>query len=260
MEPRGHCGGPATGPGPAPAPPPRPHLRQPPRPRPVGQARDHHAPPSPAPGSSGGAEPRALPAGVGAGPSARSSWSRRRGPSLRVPAPPRGLRHVPRPAGAAAAACVCGCRGRRSTPPAAFVRILRRGRWLAPSPALCAPTRLRRRARARAHSARDRSLAPSPRCGGGSWAGPGSRGCWRPIEAREGSRRPRPQGARPSVGRCWRNPAHAAGMRVGWRRRGWGSVCSLLVLPLYAIGWWEAKFRPVVGFFCGAQEGLLRSQ
>lgn len=75
---------------------------------------------------------------------------RRRRPQPASPAARgSGLRHVPRPAGAAAAAAsVRGCRGRRSAPPAAFVCILRKGRLLAASPVSRAPASPRRRARA----------------------------------------------------------------------------------------------------------------
>lgn len=93
--------------------------------------------------ASGGSVPWALAMGAGAEPPGTTS-----GRLGRMPPPPpaegpaeprRGLRHVPRPAGAAATALVRGCRGRRSTLPASFIRILGRGRRPTASPGPSGP-------------------------------------------------------------------------------------------------------------------------
>ena len=134
-----------------------------------------------------------------AGPShAGAGTDLRRRPRPAGPATQRrGLRHVPRPAGAAAAtaALVRGCRGRRSTPPSAFVRILGSGRQPATSPGPGAPARPLRRASA--HSVPDRPL-PSSDAEEGRGAGPGVTRTREPIRAREGPRGcPAPQTLNP---------------------------------------------------------------
>lgn len=123
-------------------------------------------------------------------------------PSPRAPATPRrGLRHVPRPAGAAAAS-VRGCRGRRSAQPAAFLRILVRGRRPAASPGPSTPTRPRHRTRA--HSAVGRR-SPAQMRRRGAWAGSGV------TRTRKANRRARCLRRGPAPGRAARPPCGAVG-------------------------------------------------
>lgn len=207
--------------------PPRPHLRGPRRTEPVRSARGHDAQPAPPPVAFGGAVPWALPVGGwggAAGPShAGAGTDRRRRPRPAGPATPRrGLRHVPRPAGAAAAASVRGCRGRRSAPPAAFFRILGSGRQPASSPGPRAPARPQRRASA--HSVPDRAL-PGSDAEEGRGRALESRGHENQSErarAPEAASAPWTRDPPPSGPRGAGRPQLDARCTVCWRRRGPG--------------------------------------
>lgn len=141
---------------------------------------------------------------------------RRRRPQPAGPAAPRrGLRHVPRPAGAAAAAAasVRACRGRRSTPPASFVRILGRGRRPRASTRPCAPACPGRRARA--HSAPD-SLRPRADAEEGVGAGPRVTRTRRTNRSARGlPRGPAPGTHRPSAQWDWGSRATLQGLTQG---------------------------------------------
>lgn len=186
---------------------------------------------------------------------------RRRGPQPRVPLRRgRGLRHVPRPAGAAAAtASVRGCRGRRSAPPAAFVCILKRGRLLAASAGSRAPARPQRGARA--HSvATIRCPARMRRRGVG--AGPRvtrTRDTNRSVRGLPRRPRPRaeqslhPAGFGVPGAPSWTHP----GRRASW---GWGRKHPLRSRTLRADRWWKERKIRLVGYRFLLRRGLVSAE
>lgn len=187
-------------------------MRGPQRPTLVLAAGGHDSQPAFQRGASGGAEPWTLPMGDGAEPLGPARRIAAADPSSRAPLRlGRGLRHVPWPAGAAAAtaALVRGCRGRSSAPPAAFVRILGRGRWPVASPRPRAPACPG--GPAHAHSVPDHQLPAQMRRRGVGAGPPITRTRETNPRARGLQRRPHPQDEQPLHPAGLGEPAPSAG-------------------------------------------------